>query len=156
MRDILQVLDGLGIKYEKLEHKAVFTVEEAKTIDNQMAGIGSKNLFLKDKKGNYYLVVLMEDKRADLKALGDFLGTSKFRFCSEEVLMDVLGLTPGSCTPLSIVNDRENQVTLVFDKEFVGAESLLFHPNRNTATVSISWDDLIKFVESENHKYVTF
>ena len=156
MRDILEVLDNLGIEYEKLEHKAVFTVDEAKTIEGQLSGTGCKNLFLKDKKKNYYLVVMMEDKRADLKALGKMLGTSNFRFCSEEILMELLGLTRGSCTPFGIINDNENKVTVILDKEFADKEKLLFHPNRNTATVSISYNDLIRFIESENHKFITF
>ncbi len=156
MRDILNVLDQLGIKYDLMEHKAVFTVDEAKTIDNQLSGVGCKNLFMKDKKKNYYLVTMQEDKRVDMKALGKLLGTSNFRFCDEDVLMDLLGLTRGSCTPLGIINDTENKVTLVLDKEFEGEEKLLFHPNRNTATVCVSWDDLVRFIESENHKYVIF
>ena len=154
MKDILEVLDGLGITYEKMEHKAVFTVDEAKTIEGQLKGAGCKNLFLKDKKKNYYLVVMLEDKRADLKALGKQLGTSNFRFCSEEILMEVLGLTKGSCTPFGIINDTENLVTVLLDEEFKDKEKLLFHPNRNTATISISYDDLIKFIESENHRYM--
>lgn len=156
MRNIFDVLDQLNIEYEALEHKAVFTVDEAKTIEGQLEGAGVKNLFLKDKRKNYYLVVMMEDKRADLKALGKMLGTSNFRFCSEETLMDILGLTRGSCTPFGIINDIENQVTVVLDEEFKGQKKLLFHPNRNTATVAITYDDLIRFLEAENHRYIFF
>lgn len=152
MRDLYEVLEKLNIAYEKLEHEAVYTVEEAKKIEGQLQGMGCKNLFLKDKKKNYYLVVLQEDKRADLKALGKQLGTSNFRFCSEDALMEILGLTKGSCTPFGIINDTENQVTLVLDKEFEG-QQLLFHPNRNTATIRVSYEDLIRFIEHENHRY---
>lgn len=157
MKELYDIFEELGIEYEKLEHQAVYTVDEAKEIEGRIRGTGCKNLFIKDKKKNLYLYVLTEDKRADLKALAKELGASGgFRFCDEETLWAALKLTKGSCTPLGIINDTENTVTLIIDKDLENEERLLVHPNRNTATVSISYSDLIKFIEHENHKYIVY
>lgn len=156
MEKLYAIFEELNIEYEKLEHEAVFTVEEALAIEGRISGLGCKNLFLKDKKKNYYLYVLREDKRADLKTLGKDLGTSNFRFCDEETLWNLLGLTRGSCTPLGIINDTENKVTLIIDKDLDQSEKLLIHPNRNTATVAVAYDDLIRFIQHENHKYIIY
>lgn len=156
MKEIYEKFKTLNIEYEKLEHEAVFTVEEALAVEGRIKGLGCKNLFLKDKKKNYYLYVLREDKRADLKQLGKDLGTSNFRFCDEETLWELLKLTKGSCTPLGIINDTENKVLLIIDKDLDQDVKLLIHPNRNTATVAVSYSDLIKFIEHENHKYIVY
>ena len=156
MKELYDIFEKLDIEYEKLEHEAVFTVEEALKIEGRINGLGCKNLFMKDKKKNFYLYVLREDKRADLKQLGKDLGTSNFRFCDEETLWDLLKLTKGSGTPLGIINDTDNQVTLIIDKDLDQEERLLVHPNRNTATVAVSYSDLIKFIEHENHEYIIY
>lgn len=152
--NLYDVLKKLEISYEEIEHDKVMSVEEAKQIENMIDGIGSKSLFLKDKR-NYYLIILEENKRADIKELASIIGCNKLSFASSERLREVLDLEEGSVTPFGIINDNENKVTLLIDKDLVD-KKILFHPNVNTKTLSISYSDLIKFIEYENNKYIIF
>lgn len=153
--DIFKILDELKIKYDVLEHQAVYTVEEAKQLENMIEGLGCKNLFLTDKKENYFLLVLEENKKANLKELAKLLNVSKLTFGSEEALQEILGLEPGSVTPLSIINDKENKVLLIIDNDIV-EEKILVHPNTNTKTMSIEFKDIEKLIEYTNHKYILY
>ena len=150
--DLYKILKELNIEYEEISHEKVMTVEEAMKLENMIDGIGSKNLFLTDKK-NYYLIILEENKRANIKELVNILGCKKLSFASSERLKEVLDLEEGSVTPFGIINDKDNKVVLVIDKDLVG-KRLLFHPNTNTKTMSVTYDDLIKFIEYEKHKYI--
>ena len=149
---LYEILKELYIEYEEVSHEKVMTVEEAMNLENMIDGIGSKNLFLTDKK-NYYLVILEENKRANIKELVNILECKKLSFASSERLKEVLDLEEGSVTPFGIINDKDNKVVLVIDKDLIG-KKLLFHPNTNTKTMSVTYDDLIKFIEYEKHKYV--
>ncbi len=153
--DIFKILDELKIKYDVLEHQAVYTVEEAKQLEDMIEGLGCKNLFLTDKKGNYFLLVLEENKKANLKELAKLLNVSKLTFGSEEALQEILGLEPGSVTPLSIINDKENKVLLIIDNDIV-EEKILVHPNTNTKTMSIEFKDIEKLIKYTNHKYILY
>ena len=153
--DIFKILDELKIKYDVLEHQAVYTVEEAKQLEDMIEGLGCKNLFLTDKKGNYFLLVLEENKKANLKELAKLLNVSKLTFASEEALQEILGLEPGSVTPLSIINDKENKVLLIIDNDIV-EEKILVHTNTNTKTMSIEFKDIEKLIEYTNHKYILY
>ena len=144
--EILEVLDKLNIKYEIQEHKPAYTVDDLKDVFLNMEGIGCKNLFLKDAKNNLFLYTLPEDKRADLKTLPEKINSKRLSFANENDLQTYLGLIPGAVTPLGIINDKEKKVTAVLDKELKN-NKVLIHPNRNTATISIKYDDLIKFVK---------
>lgn len=150
---LFEILDKLEIKYELLEHEAVYTVDEAKELDNMLEGIGCKNLFLTNKKDKYFLVMIHEDKRANIKEIESLVDCKHLSFGKEEDLKEVLGLEAGSCTPLGIVNDKDNKVVLVFDKDLVD-KKVLCHPNKNTATLSLKFSDLIKFIEYLEHKYL--
>ena len=151
--NIEEKLENLKIKYDIVEHPAVYTVEEAKQKVPNIDGIGCKNLFLKTKKREYFLYTRPDDKQIDLKELSKKLSVTRFHFASREDLEDILNITPGSVTPLAIINDNENKVTVVLDKELKN-KKILVHPNRNTATISIFYEDLIKLIESENHKII--
>lgn len=153
--DIFKILDELKIKYDVLEHQAVYTVEEAKQLEDMIEGLGCKNLFLTDKKENYFLLVLEENKKANLKELAKLLNVSKLTFASEEALQEILGLEPGSVTPLSIINDKENKVLLIIDNDIVD-KKILVHPNTNTKTMSIEFKDIEKLIEHTNHKYILY
>ncbi|MEK7571236.1 MAG: prolyl-tRNA synthetase associated domain-containing protein [Patescibacteria group bacterium] len=147
MNDIYSTLDTLRISYKKIEHSAVFTVEEANTIDRDITAGHSKNLFLKNKKGTaYYLVVVQSDKRVDLKQLANTLAESKLSFASPEKLQEYLGLTPGSVSPFGLINNTKHDVTVIIDKDLVQQEKVAFHPNINIATLVISVEDFQKFL----------
>lgn len=152
MRTIYQVLDEYHIEYEEMEHPAVFTVEEASQIKGTIHGGGCKNLFLKDKANHYYLYILEDHKKADLKELETVLKISRLTFAKEEELHEILNLEVGSVTPLGIIYDNKNLVTILIDSMLEG-KKLLMHPNTNTKTISMSFSDLLVFITNENHKY---
>ena len=151
--EILEVLEDLNIEYKMQEHKPAYTVDDLKDVFFNMEGIGCKNLFLKDAKKNLFLYTLPEDKRADLKTLPEKINSKRLSFANENDLQTYLGLTPGSVTPLGIISDKEQKVTVVLDKELKN-NKVLIHPNRNTATISIKYDDLIKFIKHCGNKYL--
>lgn len=146
-------LEELNITYKKVEHPAVYTVEEAKEKVPKIDGLGCKNLFLKTQKKELFLYTLPEDKQISLNNLSEILGVTRFHFASTKTLEEVLGIIPGSVTPLAIINDKENKVTVILDKELKD-KNILVHPNRNTATISISYNDLEKYIKSLNHKII--
>jgi len=153
---VYNFLDNLNIQYEITNHPPVFTIEEANAIDKLHIGHGCKNLFLKDKKGSrYFLIVLSKDKHANLKDIQKKLESTPLTFASEEKLYTYLKLTKGSVTPLGILNDIDHKVELVFDRDIINEAHLGFHPNINTATIWISFDDLQKVVqECGNQTYI--
>lgn len=151
--DLYSIFRRLNIQYEEVSHPAVYTVEEAHALGRMLDGMDCKNLFLRDgKKRHYILAVFPAQKQVDLKELANSLGLKGLGFASADDLQSILGLIPGSVTPLGIVNDLENKVTVILDQELVG-ERLLFHPNVNTKTVSIIYDDLLRFIEDQNHNW---
>ena len=153
--NIYETLDKLNIKYDEVEHDAVYTVEDAQNLDiaDKVQGIGCKNLFLKDSRGKYFLAILPEDKKMRINEIAKIANATHMSFAKEEELMEILKLTRGCVSPFGIINDKDNLVMLVIDSE-LQANKLLFHPNRNTATVSIHFDDLVTFINSEKHNYI--
>lgn len=151
--NLYDILKKLDIEFEEIEHEPVFTVEQAQSIKSKIEGIGCKNLFLTDKKGNYILVVLEENKKADIKQIEKLVNTSHLSFAKTTELQRVLQLEKGSVTPFGILNDIDNKVVLVIDIDLED-KRLLFHPNINSKTISITYDNLIKFIEFENHNYM--
>lgn len=143
----------LEIEYKQVEHEAVFTCEQAEYIKSLIDGQGCKNLFLKNNRKEYFLCILPDDKRADLKFIAKSNGFGHFSFADEEELFDILKLKKGGVTPFGIINDSGHKVRILIDSGLKG-KKLLFHPNRNTATISVSFNDLIKFIEFETNEYV--
>jgi Ala-tRNA(Pro) deacylase len=151
-QQLLARLDALGIAYQNHQHAAVFTVEEAKALRGALTGGHIKNLFLRNKKEEMWLVVAEEDKRIDLKALGEKLGAGKLSFGSPDRLLRYLGVLPGAVTPFGIINDKDRKVKVVLDRDLMGFNPVNAHPLVNTMTTALSPQDLVKFLESEGHK----
>ena len=151
--DIYRVLDGLGISYSVYEHEAAFTVEQADHLYGHLRGAHSKNLFLRNKKGNrHYLVVVESHRQVDIKSLRDALGESTLSFASPERLQKHLGLTPGSVTPFGLINDPEHAVRVILDDDLLHQEQLNFHPNVNTATLTLPREDFQRFLAHCGHQ----
>jgi Ala-tRNA(Pro) deacylase len=140
--------DSLGIKHSTTEHPPLFTVEDGRNWHDKIPGLHCKNLFIKDKKGGIWLVVMPGDKRADLNRLEKQLGAPRFSFGKPELLLEVLGITPGSVTPFALMNDTQKRVTVVLDSEILQSEHVNFHPLHNTASTTIKSRDLVKFVQA--------
>lgn len=152
MKELYNVFKQLNIHYEEVVHPPVFTVLDIQKLDLKIEGTGCKNLFLTDHK-KFYLYILEESKKADLKKLAKILSVSRLSFANVEHLKTILNLEQGSVTPFGIINDLENQVLLILDQN-LKQKKLLFHPLVNTKTVSIEFDDLIRFIEFEKHDYI--
>lgn len=144
-------LDGLGIVHRTVSHPPLFTVEQSQTLRGQIPGGHNKNLFLKDKDGALFLVVLLEDARIDLKALPRLLGCGRLSFGSADLLRTALGVEPGAVTPFALINDPERHVTPVLDAAMLEFDPLNYHPLVNTMTTSIARDDLVRFVRATGH-----
>ena len=146
-------LDGLGIAHKTMTHPPVFTVDQAKALRGKIEGAHTKNLFLRDKKNDLYLVVALESSQIDLKGLHRLLGASgRFSFGAANLLRETWGVEPGSVTPFGAINDTDARVTVVLDAAMMEHGILNFHPLLNTMTTSIARDDLVKFLEATGHK----
>jgi Ala-tRNA(Pro) deacylase len=146
-KKVYDVLNDLGISYDRYGHPPVYTVEEAEKQWTDIIGAHCKNLFLRNKKGNrHYLVILEASKVADLKSLNKLLGEDRLSFASEKRLMKYLALETGAVSVFGLINDGENHVKVVIDEDLRNAEAVNFHPNVNTATVGISFPDFEKFL----------
>ena len=144
-------LDQLGISHRTVEHPPVFTVDEAKALRGNLPGHHIKNLFLRNKKEEMWLVVALEDRTIDLKRLGDVLGAGRLSFGSADRLKRHLGVDPGSVTPLSLANDERHAVRLVLDRGMAEGGPVNAHPLVNTMTTALSPADLLRFFEATGH-----
>ena len=145
-------LSNCGVDYEVTEHEAVFNMEELKAVELPYPETDAKNLFVRDdKKRNYYLITVKGDKRVDLKQFQKDHGTRKLSFASADDLMHIMKLIPGAVTPLGLLNDEEQKVTLFLDADFDGG-LVGVHPNDNTATVWITAAELIRVIEEHGNK----
>ncbi|MGE0224308.1 MAG: prolyl-tRNA synthetase associated domain-containing protein [Acetobacteraceae bacterium] len=152
--DLFALLDGLGIEHSTVAHPPLFTVEEGRAWHDKIPGLHCKNLFIKDRKGGIWLVVLPGEKRADLGRLEKMLGAPRFSFARAEVLQEVLALTPGSVTPFGLMNDRARRVRVVLDAEMLEAEWVNYHPLHNAASTTLRSADLVRFVRALGYEPV--
>jgi len=149
-------LTELGIETVTTEHAPVFTVEQAQALRGAIPGGHCKSLFLKSKKGAFWLVVADEQRRVDLKQLARHLGSGNLSFGKPEVLAEVLGVEPGSVTPFALINDREHRVRVVLDQAMLAHQELNYHPLKNDATTTIASVDLQAFIAALGHEaYIT-
>ena len=150
--EIYEYLDSLGIEFELFEHEAVFNMAELENIALPHPECEAKNLFIRDeKKRNYYLISVKGDKRIDLKEFRRKNNTKPLSFASEEDLKNILGLTPGSVTPLGLLCDGERKVRLFLDSDFLNG-IIGVHPNDNTATIYLKTEDLVKVIERHKNE----
>ncbi len=141
----------LGIETKTRDHAPVFTVEEARALRGEIPGEHCKNLFLKDEKGVIWLIVCLEDARVDLKTAPARIGSKRLSFGKPDLLLDVLGVEPGSVTPFGLINDTEVRAQVILDESMMQRELLNYHPLRNDATTTIRSIDLLTFIRSCGH-----
>ena len=152
-RRVYEVLDAMGISYERYEHPPVFTGDEAAEHWAPIAATRVKNLFLRNKKGDrHYLVILEIGKQADLRQLVKVIGDDRLSFGSADRLMAQLGVTPGSVSPFGLIHEGSEGLQVIVDDDLRRAERLIFHPNINTASVTISVGDLERFLASRPNR----
>lgn len=151
--EVYTFLRESGVPFERVEHAAVYTMEDLAAVPLPHPDAEAKNLFVRDdKKKNYYLITVRGDKRPDLKAFRRLVGTRPLSFATPEELSLHLGLIPGAVTPLGVLNDRERCVTFFLDEELFAGDGIVgVHPNDNTATVYLSAKDLYRLIREHGN-----
>ena len=152
-QEVYQFLKDNNIQYEVTEHPAVYNMEEMGNLHLPYP-YSAKNLFVRDdKKANYYLITVKEEKRVNLKEFRKQNGTRNLSFASENDLIDILRLTPGSVTPFGLLNDKEQKVKFYIDEDLLSGDGMIgIHPNENTATVWLKTEDLIKILKENGNE----
>lgn len=151
--DLFAFFDKHHISHKTVEHAAAHTVEQAQAIrealnaQGELLGGHAKNLFLKCKKGSLWLIVAQEDTPIRLNQMHKQLGCGRLSFGSPELMMQVLGISPGSVSPFALINDKTHSINLVLDEQLMKEEMLNFHPLSNTATTTLSSKDLLHFIK---------
>jgi len=149
--DLMRKLDSLGIATTTTDHPAVFTVAESDALHADMPGGHTKNLFLKDAKGRLFLFVAEAHAQIDMKKLHKHIGSARLSFGKPELLLDKLGVEPGSVTAFSVLNDQDHAVTLLVDQALMAHDIWNCHPLVNTATTAIAKEDLFAFFNATGH-----
>jgi Ala-tRNA(Pro) deacylase len=153
-KDLFERLDALNIPTRTVEHEAVFTVEESERLERDLPGGHTKNLMLKDAKGQLFLITAQAHTRIELKSLHKTIGCARLSFAKPDVLLEVLGVTPGSVTAFSLINDTNKKVSVIIDQELMKYDIINCHPLENTATTAIARDDLMRFIQACGHEPV--
>jgi Ala-tRNA(Pro) deacylase len=144
--DLLAFLAANGIEQTTYDHPAVFTVGESGRIKEDIPGVHTKNLFLKDAKDQPWLVSAEAHAQIDLKRLHAVIGSGRLSFGSAQLMAETLGVTPGSVTAFGLINDRDRRVRFVLDRTLAEADLVNFHPLTNTATTTVSGAGLRRFL----------
>jgi Ala-tRNA(Pro) deacylase len=153
--DLMEFLAELGIAASTRRHPPLFTVADSQALRGEIAGGHTKNLFLKDKKDNFFLVTVGEEAVVDLKQIHQLIGAAgRVSFGRPEMLMDLLGVAPGAVTVFGLINDIAGRVKVVLDKALMDHAMINAHPLTNEATTSVAAGDLIRFVEATGHDAV--
>lgn len=148
---LLADLASLAVPFAAHEHAAVFTVAESRRVDADIPGRHTKNLFLKDAGGAFWLVTVPAEARVDLKALPQAIGCKRVSFGKPDDMERLIGITPGSVTPLAMINARPGSIAVVLDAGLAAAERINVHPLRNTGTLGLAGADVLRLLRHWGH-----
>mgnify|MGYP001273318112 CR=1 FL=1 len=151
--NLLDLLRGKGLDFQIHNHNALFTVEDSENLRGEIKGAHTKNLFLKNKKNEFFLLSCDENARVDLKLFSKSIDAKNLSFANENYLNQYLGIRPGSVSPYALLNDKKNQVNFYLDEKLFRSEIINFHPLINTTTISIKTKDFVSFI-LENKKKI--
>lgn len=150
--DLYAFLEKIGIDAATTRHPPLFTVADSQALRGNIAGAHTKNLFLKDKKDNFFLVTVDEDAEVDLKQVHHLIGAaSRVLFGKPEMLMELLGVIPGAVTVFGLINDTQARIKIVLDERLMENDIINAHPLTNQATTSIRSSDLVSFIKATGH-----
>ncbi|TIT75285.1 MAG: prolyl-tRNA synthetase associated domain-containing protein, partial [Mesorhizobium sp.] len=153
--ELYAFLADLGISVSTVRHPPLFTVADSQALRGEIPGGQTKNLFLKDKKDNFFLVTVGEEAEVDLKQIHHLIGAAgRVSFGKPEMLMELLGVIPGAVTVFGLINDTAGRVKVFLDQELMSHEVINGHPLTNEATTTIAAADLVRFVEATGHDAV--
>ncbi|MBR6514862.1 MAG: prolyl-tRNA synthetase associated domain-containing protein [Clostridia bacterium] len=149
------LLDSLGIEYQRIDHGEMPTIESCREVDEALGIHICKNLLLCNRqKTDFYLVLMPGDKKFRTKELSAQLGTARLSFADGEFMEQFLDITPGSLSVFGLMNDKENNVKLIIDRDIINEPMFAAHPCINTSSLKIKLSDLTdKFLPTVNHDY---
>ena len=150
--ELFRLFRELKIKYQKYEHPPLFTVADAKKYQNKMVGTHVKNLFLRDKKKRNFLLVTEQDTKINMKTLRLKIQSDQLSFGSPSRLWQYLGVRPGAVSPLALINDVENSVTLLFQDIIQKEKEIHFHPLVSDLTLGVRLCELDTFFKYTGHQ----
>ncbi len=155
-QEIYEFFKKRKLWHEITEHGAVFNMAELSEVDLPYPDLIAKNIFVRDdKKKNYYLITVKDDKRVNLKDFKSKHNTRHLSFASEKDLMDIIGLAAGSVTPLGLLNDSDLKVKFYLDKDFMDNKGIIgIHPNDNTATLWLKTEDLVDIIKEHGNETI--
>ena len=155
-KNILKLLQNQGFGFKIYNHEALYTVNDSSEKRGEIKGAHSKNLFLKNKKNNFFLISCLENRQVDLKKMTKCLNLGNISFAKEDPLFKWLGVQPGSVNPFGLLNDINNKVEFYLDSGFLTHETINFHPLVNTSTINLPTNDFINFLIENNKKVNIF
>lgn len=151
---VFKELEKMGIEYEVVNHPPAFTTQEADAYIEGKEGVRSKTMFMSDKKKrNFYLLILDDSKRLDIKKIGELINEKSLRLGNEENLKSKMNLQFGAVSPFGLLNNKEKDIKVYVDKEILNEKIITFHPNENDVTIFIKINDMFKFFDNLNYKY---
>ena len=149
----LSALDQMNIPYIRLEHPPCASMDECAAIVSPSGAKHCKNLFLTNKRGTeFYLLLLDHKKRFVTSEVSRLLGSTRLSFASDEKLAELLGLCPGSISVTGLINDAERKVHPVIDADILKTEKMLIHPSVNTASLEVDTKEVVAFVEGLGYR----
>lgn len=152
-KQLFEHLDRLAITTRTVDHPAVFTVAESDLLERDLPGGHTKNLFLKDAKGRLFLIVAESHSQIDLKKIHKTIGCARLSFGKSDLMMQVLGVEPGSVTAFGVINDAEQRLAeVIVDDALMAHDTINCHPLENAATTAIARDDLLRFIRDCGHE----
>lgn len=152
--ELYALFDQHGIAYTHNAHPPLHTVEESKELRGDLPGAHVKNMFLKDKKGQLWLVTCLEHRKIRIRDLEKLVGAAKASFGKPDLLWDALGIKPGAVSPFGLINDAEHVVRPILDSQMLDIDPINAHPLHNEATTTVSRTDFLRFFELTGHEPV--
>lgn len=153
MNEVIELLNNKNIKYVLLEHEEVHTIEDMNKLGILDKGYVCKNLFLRNANGKvHYVVSCGHEKTIDIKELAKKIGSTRLSFGSDERLSKYLGLKQGYVSPFGVINNSDQSVIFVFDKELKNMKNVGFHPNTNKATIFLDFNDVEKIIKEHGNQ----
>jgi len=155
-KEFINFLKKRDYEFDLYEHKPLFTVEESRQLRGKIKGAHSKNLFLKNKKNNFFLISCEEHDEINLKKISKNLNLGNISFAKEKYLVKYLGISPGSVSPFALLNDKSNVINFFMEKKLYESKLVNFHPLLNNATITMPTNKFIKFMVENNKKIHIF
>lgn len=150
---VFDYLNQLGIAYNVVEHPPALTTEEADRYIEGLEGVRTKSMFLTNKKKTAFFLLIMDDrKQLDMDAFREIVAANRIRMASIDSLMEKMQLPAGTVSVFGLLNNKEKDIQVYFDKEIISEEILTFHPNVNTKTIFVATKDVLTFVEKVGFK----